>query len=190
VPVLSEANEAPPYVIPKLVTDPVASLTPWPIEIQVGSVHAIIPATYAVDWLSILMVGDKLWLEDVFPGMTLDPDAMEEALEAGQLDAVDFQDLALAAISSASGRPWWVALRLIETVRANWDQLGPEFVYRNIDATRVSLSAWLDVTMLLALKSVKQDQIPMFLAQLEAPPPGEEAADDGGMNADQFLSMM
>jgi hypothetical protein len=175
------------------VTDPVASFKPWPIDIRVGSDTVSIPAMDASEWLSLLM-DQEVHPDDIFPGLLPDDESrlVEQALWDEKISVQDLQDLTFQIIASASGRPWWVALRLILSVKANWDSLGGEFAFRSIDPTRLSLAGWLDAAQLIMLRAIGDNtKVNSFLMKLEKPPPGHEpVAPEQAIDANDFLSMM
>lgn len=144
----------------------------------------------AADWLDVLMV-EAMSLDDVFPGM-LDPDErelVEDALMQGALDLDAMYEMSLETIALTAARPWWVALRLIEVARTHWDVIGAELILKGVRADQLSLSAWLDATMLTLLRNMEQSKITMFLAQLENPPKTVKAQEPE-MSQAQFFSMM
>lgn len=151
-----------------------------------------IPAQTGADWLDVLMV-ESLSLDDVFPGM-LDPDErelVEDALLTGALELDAMYEMALETVTLTAGRPWWVALRLIEIARANWDIVGAELILKGVNADQLSLSAWLDATMLTVLQCMERSKITMFLAQLElAPEVVRQQQPEPEMSSAQFFSMM
>lgn len=113
-----------------------------------------------------------------------------ELLLDEELDPEELTRALLDVIEQVSGRKWWIALRLIWVVRANWNVLGAEMFYRHIDPTALSLSAWLDVMLVLTIKAMEPKDVSMFTSKLELPPPGETIAEEEMvMSADQFLSM-
>lgn len=187
---VSEPSSTTPPPVPKLVTGPIWSLQPWPVEIEAGGHQVTIPALTAADWLAILMVGGDLYVEDVVPGLLGDEDqaVVEEALDEGILGVDELHELSLDVIGTVSGRPWWVSLRLIETARSNWDVIGPDLALHGIEASRVSLSSWLDVATVRILANMRNEDATMWLMQLEAPPAGEEAPEPE-VSVGQFLSM-
>jgi len=185
----------PPIDLPKLVTDPVASFKPWPIDVKVGSDVVSIPAMDASEWLSILMEMDvEAFVDDIFPGLLPEDEAaiVERALWDEKLSLDELRDVALQVIASVGGRPWWVVLRLIFTVKANWDGMGGEFAFRGIDPTRLSLAGWLDAAQLILLRGIGDNaKVNSFLLKLEKPPPGyESTTEERVIDADAFLSMM
>jgi hypothetical protein len=178
-------------VLPHLVADPVWSLKQWPVEVEVAGEVFLIPAMCAADWLQILMV-DNLDPEDVFPGL-LDVDEaalIEDRLHAGEFDLEEFYTVALDVVATVSGRPWWVALRLINVAKDSWDALGGELAQKG-DATRLSLAAWLDVLFLLVVRNIEDSKRNMFLMKLEIAPEGWGIAPEETMemSGDAFLAM-
>lgn len=172
-----------------MVTDPVASLKPWPTVVTVAGQDYEVPAWPAADWLSALMA-DPLDLNDLLYNLAPDlADAIDDALLSDALDFDDYLNLALDLVTTASGRPWFKALRLIGTVRENWDVVGAELELRGVDAARVSLGAWLDIALITVLKMMNEKDVPMFTLKLEAPAPGEEPA-QMEMSADDFQALM
>ena len=176
--------------VSQLVTDAVQSLRPWPVWLTVNGEELEIPALCAADWLAILM-NEDLDLEDVLPGLLGDEDdeILEELLLEGLLTVDDKDQLSLEVISTVAGRPWWVALRLIGAASHSWDALGAEMV-RKADASRLSLSAWLDVLFHTTLLATDEDKRTMFQLKLEVPPEGYgPKPEELTIGTDTFMSM-
>lgn len=177
---------SPRVVIPSHTHDPVSSLQPWPVELELAGKVYTFPALPAVDWLSVLMADpvdpDRILL-DLCPGghePLFDEDLDQELLGTALLDVIE----------QVAGRKWWIALRLIGVVRANWNVLGAEMFYRHINPATLSLSAWLDVMLVITIRAMDPKDVAMFTSRLEIPPAGEETAlEDMEMSTDQFLSM-
>ncbi len=176
--------------VSQLVTDAVQSLKPWPVMLTVAGIEFEVPAICAADWLAILMV-EGLDLEDVVPGLLDDAsdEIIEDLLLDGLLTVEEKDQLSLDVISTVSGRPWWVALRLIETARRSWDALGADMV-RRADAGSVSLSAWLDTLFSAVLLATEESKRTMFQMKLERAPEGYgPKPEDLMMDPDAFMSM-
>ena len=127
-----------PAPVPELVTDPVWSLRPWPVEIDLGSRVVAIAALPAADWLVHLMAAE-LDPDAVFPGL-LPPDEeelVEDMLYDGRLGLDQLDRIFLDVVSAVSARPWWVALRLIATTRAHWAVIGADMTLRGVDPARL-----------------------------------------------------
>jgi hypothetical protein len=155
------------------------------------SAEWVIPAMCAADWLQVLMAED-LDPEDVFPGLLSEPDRVEveDQLHHGVLLLTEVHHTALEVISQVSGRPWWVALRLIQGGRAAWDAIGGDLV-RKADASILSLAGWLDVLFLVLVRAIDDDKRDMFLLKLQAVPLGweEDNPEELEMSTDAFLAM-
>lgn len=177
-------------VIPKHNQDPVWSLKPWPIELELAGDIWDFPAAPATAWLVILMDEqpdlDRI-LVDLCPrglellfNQAVEPDALYRGI--------------LGLIEVVSARKWWITLRLISVVRQNWHVLGPEMIMAGIDPSVLSLAAWLDTMMVLTLRSMEPKETGLFVSRLEMPPPSEvktemERLEEFEMSREQFLSM-
>ena len=171
-------------MVPHTNRDPTRSLRPTSVIFYWRGREYEIPALPAVDWLEVFM--EPTWMaEDILlkllPG---DQGALED------IDLDDLDNLGLDILEEVSGRHWWVADRLIQSLAASWDVLGAEAVLHQVDPERLSLAAWLDAMLLLTLRRIDPEQAPMFTARLEAPPPGEEMPEEEmAMSEGQFLSL-
>lgn len=177
--------------VPKLNRDPIQSLRPWPLAVTFHGREYEIPALPAADWLSVLMV-EQFHLDDVFPGLLdeEEQEAVADALMQGGEDADDLIQFCLDIVETASARYWWVAMRLIEIARTSWDVVGAELGLRGVDASRISLSSWLDQLLLVILRGMESKDISMFTMKLESPPPQAEVEpEDMVMSRDAFLAM-
>jgi hypothetical protein len=156
------------------------------VDVELAGKTYTFPALPAVDWLSVLMA-DELDLEHVV--LELCPGGYALLFEE-DLDLDGLYQVLLDVIEQVSGRKWWIALRFIGVIRANWNVLGAEMFYRHIDPTALSLSGWLDAMLVLTIKAMDPKDVAMFTSRLEDPPPGEEVApEEMEMSAEQFLSM-
>ena len=181
--------------LPELVDNPLASIRPGDIEVQAAGRWILIPAMTAADWLELLM-GDveTLDLDAVFPGLASeeDQDFINEALIRGDISPEQVDKLALQLVSEASGRSWYVTLRLIHIAMSRWSILGGRLILTGLNPQHVSLSAWLDALWLTMFDSLPKDKWTMFSSQLEMPPPSEAkpAMESMEMSADAFTSLM
>ena len=180
-------------MVPPFVTNPIWSLQPWPLTLSVSGQEYEIPATPAAQWLAVLLTEglmiDEVVLELLHPD---DEQALEEALLSGDIDTDELYEACLDLIEAASGRKWYVAMRLVFVVKESWNTLGGEIMLQGVDATHLSLAGWLDAVFLLMLRGMKRENVTMFLSQLEMPPPQErqEAMEEIEVGRDQFMSMM
>lgn len=182
-----QPSESGRITVPKLKGDPVWALKPWPVIISVGGRDFEIPALPAADWLAVLMARpfdpDDLILELVPNG--------SELLFLESVPAEDLDHISLDVIATVSARPWWEVFRLVGMAQSSWSVLGAELILKGIRADQISLAAWLDALLLVALRTMDKDSVTMFMLQLEQPPPEEmeSVAEEMEMSADAFLSM-
>jgi hypothetical protein len=176
--------------VPHLNLDPIQSLQPWPVIVTCLHKELEIPALPATDWLTVLMT-DPVQLDDIFPGLLGEEwvDWVEDQLLSGALDADDYQDTVLSIIETVSARKWWITLRLVDLAKSSWDVIGPEMMLRGVDASRISLSAWLDVVLITTLKNMEPKDTQMFTSRLEAAPPGEAEPEEMEMSQSAFLAL-
>lgn len=178
-------SETPRAQVPRTNRDPVRSLRPGPVAFLVKGKEYEIPALPAVDWLEVLMRpdwgGDDLFVELMPEGISL----VLHDLEPDQSE-----DLALQVIEEVTGRHWWIAVRLIQTLAQTWDVMGAEAIFNHVDAEKLSLAGWLDAMLVLLMSRLKDEDATMFAMQLEAPPFGEEIPEEEMVISEgQFLSM-
>lgn len=135
---------------------------------------------------------ERIDLFDIVPGLCgsdMELDVVDGMLN-GTLELDAIRRAALDVVSAVSGRPWWFSLRLIKTAVMSWEMIGGELMFRGVDATRLSLSGWLDAVLYLCLRNMEQAKVTMFMSQLEAPPPEElESMPEMEMSADAFLAL-
>lgn len=173
--------------VPQQTKDPIASLCPWPFTVEAGGLDYTVPEWSAADWLRLLMDGEnlsseKVVLEMIPQGVQI---LMDETISNEEVVA-----LSLAMLDLAGGRPWYITLRLVAVLLANWNVLGADILRSGVDPTAMSLSGFLDVALLQALRTMEESQVSMFVMQLEMPPPGVDIPEeDMEMSREQFLSM-
>lgn len=144
----------------------------------------------AAEWLLILMA-DPFDLWDIVPGLCPEiEDELMLLLIDEELEPDEVRRIALGAIEMATGRRWWVAIKLIQVACQSWEIIGGNLAYRGIDASRISLGAWLDAVLLITVQNMEPDKVTMFTSQLEVPPP--EFADEvpePEMNRSSFFAL-
>jgi hypothetical protein len=147
-----------------------------------------IPPLPASAWLQVLMVdGVDLW--DIVPGMCPEiEDELTSAVLDGFIPPDALRETCLDTIEMVSGRSWWFTTRLIATVAKSWEVVGGELAFRNVDASRISLGAWLDAALAVCLRALEPDKITMFMSQLDAPP-FEAKVPEPEMDRAAFLAM-
>lgn len=187
----TELAKPQPIQLPKLVTDPIAALDCWPVEVDLAGVTVVFPAMPAAIWLSVLMRPDVA-VEEIFLDLLPESQAysIDDAIMEGSLDFEELEDICHEVVGAVAARPWFVAMKLILLAAQSWDHLGGEMVFHGIDASRLSLAAWLDGLFRLILNSLPKDSMTMFLLKLEQPPEGyEDQVPEIEISRDQFMSL-
>lgn len=174
-PQLSRANLARPETsdfqvkVPQWNLDMSWSLAPWPVIIRLGGTDIEVPAMPASEWLSFLLA------ENFTFGSLLD--LIPEVDEVFMTEDVEFEDLGeliTEMITTVSSRQWWITLRLLGVAKKHWDSIGPEMI-TSVNASEVSLAAWMTVLQATLIRHMDPKTVPMFIAQVQAPPPGTQA---------------
>lgn len=175
--------------------DPLASLRVSGVAVDLGDRRWVIPPLPAADWLEVLL-DEELEPERLFPGLC-GPDVIVEVnqlLIDGTVTVEQMQEAIFDLIEAASGRKWWVALRLCRTIRAGWDRVGGELAANGVTPFGVSLSYWLDGAYATCLRIIGEGdpkQMGRFTAQLVQPPPGLARANfDQKRAAEAFRAAM
>lgn len=172
--------------------DPVASLRCWSVVVALGGRRWTIPALPAADWLEPLFAADLI-PDDIFPAMVGDPQAvrwLDEALLAGDITLEQATEAAMEALTVAAGRPWWVTVRLAAFVAKSWDHIGGQLAITGPDAATCPLGRWLDAAYLTCVRSMKPDSVDRWMAYLNTPPIGVNAALDEDEESAAFLAAM
>jgi hypothetical protein len=173
--------------VPRLNTDPVWSLRPWPLNINLHGTVVDLPELCATDWLMYLLrpVPD-------LDGLIIDylPE-LEDLVMAERITLEQIYEDCLTVIAAVAARPWWVALRLIGVATRSWDVLGPKMMFHGVDPNIVSLAAWLDALLIITLENMDPKDTTMFTMRLEAVPVVEKANQpELEMDKGAFLSLM
>jgi hypothetical protein len=179
--------------------DPLASLRMAPLIVALGGADYTIPAYPAARWLEVLLA-DKINLEAVFPGLAgLDAElAVNQALASQRITQDELEEVIYEVLEAASGRRWWVALRLCGTLRSHWEWAGGAMARNGLTPFDVPLAFWLDgayATMIHEMVSSAHEQedlnrIANWVQALTVPPASlarAEASDT--MDRDAFLAL-
>jgi hypothetical protein len=176
--------------IPTFVTDPIWSLRCWPVDVELAGQTVQIPAMPAADWLAVL-AARPIELEDIFPALAPGgAELVDELLYSDNLTLEELYRVVLDVISTVTGRPWWISMRLINDAMLNWGLVGSKLVLGGVDSAKVSLGAWLDAVFMIIIEGTPEDKLTMFFSKLEFPPPGFEPIAEITMDADAFLNAM
>lgn len=189
----STPSEPPKLRIPKVNTDLVWSLKPWPTQIYLGGLEFEIPPLVAADWIpSIIdMTEDPIAL---MMGVLSEEDQgrLTDLMFTGTVLADDLFTLCMDLLTTVGARPWWVTIRLVTVAQHNWDTVGAEMLLKGVNANTMSLAGWLDVFLLVLLRMMDPKQTSMFTMKLEMVPPqfADQVSEESmEISADAFLSM-
>lgn len=151
-----------------------ASFRAWPVTVTAGGKEFVIRSMPADCWIMPIISGDFL---EIFPGKAeLSFDGILD-----DLDALTGEECFLAArdaISVASGMDWCAAIQLVDAATADMGISG-ELILRGIDATRVSLGAYVQAVYALLIMSADSKARAKIDATLSVPPPGFVSDESG-----------
>ena len=153
------------------MTDALAALGVWPIEVELAGRTWTIPATPAAGWFIAILREDPL---PIVPGM-LDEDAQLDIVEMLAFGLVDADDIAQAsrdALEVASGWRWWAADRMIRSAGAEWKQVNGQLIRRGIDLQTLPLGAVLNALYAMAVEGRDEQKRTQFDFDLNRPPAG------------------
>jgi hypothetical protein len=106
----------------------------------------------------------------------------------------DLEQTILDALTEASGRPWWITIRLCQSLRAHWEFVGGEMASHGFVPYGVPLSFWLDgayrTMVKLLLESAEPRNAADWTRALTTPPPSEGRKFDEVAESDAFLAAM
>lgn len=145
----------------------IAALRCWPVRVELGGVVYRIAPHPAVTWIVPLVDND--WFA-IVPAL-LDPAdvTVDEALDNGTVTHVDCLQAARDAVSVTAGVPWWVALRLIQTM-AETPELAGELALQGVDAAVVSLGAVVQALYRVVVREADRKQRRKIDSDLERVP--------------------
>ncbi len=184
-----DAGSSPQRPLPNVPCDPVASLSPRPIDIYVLGQVVTVPPMTAEDWLRLLWA-EPFDMEQVFPGLAMDADDVDDAVLDGRMLPEEPLEIGLEILEIASGYRWWFLIRMVTAVKTVWMQLGGLLVASGVDASRISLGAWVSAAMSVWIQNIPPEKVHTLVDQLMAPPPGHEAEFDEAAEAAAFMAAM
>lgn len=176
-------------------SDFVASIRPWSIEdILIGDRLFRVPALTADHWLEILLPNQvSLW--SILPGLLDEDDADEyltELMISGALDRDEYEEIVWEVVGIAAGREWWTALHLLGNAKAEQHTMiiRGELALRGVDATRLSLAAFLDAIYMIFVEKMTEPNRQRFDLLLSKAPPGVKRAINTQRQRDNFRALL
>lgn len=162
------------------------------ITVAVGRFRFTIPELNADSW--IIALASEEPITAVIPGLLndRDDDKLFELLATGIIQPADLRKAAFYAITKASGRKWWEALKLVGVCSG---EDGPEIVgrlvLRGVVPGDMTFGAWCAAVYALCLEGHEDKERIKFKAKLASPPAIEEALEeaDEGMSFDSMVRL-
>jgi len=170
--------------------DPIASLTAWPINLNIGGRQYTIPAEPASTWLLALLdeFGSFEAVIEMFS--VADKAQIEQDVIDGTLDEQDKTKAFRDAVEIAAGRPWWVVVNYLNLLRGFWARFHGRILISGLNPEQVSLGAYLDAAHYAFIENRDEQAAQKILNFLETPPPGLEIELDEDVEGDTFLAML
>lgn len=172
--------------------DPLAALAPAAIIVTLGGQDYAIPSLPALDWLQVVME-ERVDVLGIVPGLLSPEDRVlvEDRISQEEITWDEVNDTALEALAVAAGRDWWFTIRFLAVARVGWDVIGGQMVRSQIDASKISLAAWIDAAYHIAREAIGagkegQQNLIRFTSELQAPPPGVDVDFDEEFEAAAF----
>jgi hypothetical protein len=139
----------------------------------------------AVEWL-VYIDGPHPDLYEIFPVLAGQAalEHVEEALWEGRVTHDEVGQIVLEALGVAADRPWWVALRIIGSAKANW-----EAIHVN-QAVGMSLAGWLDEIWSKIMERIDPKKKASWISDIERPPKGTKQEIDFDAEEAAFLAAM
>lgn len=171
--------------------DPVLSLRPHAILVDLGDAQYLIPPLYADRWLEVLLA-DPLRIQGVFPGLLDEADQarVDRGVAFGEIEHQAVEDAALDALTAASGRAWWTTVRICATARAAWDRIGGALWASGVQPEHISLGAWVDACWWIMCQGVDPKKMTEFKSQITVPPAGWSPEYDEAAEEANFMAML
>jgi hypothetical protein len=148
------------------------------VVVAVSHIKLTVPPQPATPWILALAGDDPVG--SVLPGMLSerDDERLWNLVSSGKADSKDLHKAFCSAVAEASGRPWWVALKLVGMCDGS-----PEFIGRltlkGVDPDRIPFARWCAAVYALAMANADEKARMKFDAKLDAPPAGVEFEDEG-----------
>lgn len=167
--------------------DGVASLRPYPVEVDFGGWSFRVEALPAADWIEAIVSPDGGAL---FPGLLRDSVLERDVwriMGRGESSAAELVEAARDMVTTAGGRPWWEVDRLVRSamhpdVRALvLGNLG----MRGLDPNKISLGLFCDAVYALLVRNADDQQRMRIDMELRAVP---AEVDDGEDFEAEFLA--
>jgi len=171
--------------LPVIKCDPLASLSPRPIEVYALGKEWVVPAMSAEDWLRVLWEGEYVDPEAIFPGLVGAYDELYDALFDGTLSMEESFHIAMEILEEASGYKFWYTLRAVAFMKSSWPRIGGLV---GLDPARTSLGLYITAYIAVCIQNVSAKNAVKLVEQLnEIPPAYAESEYDEAAELAAFL---
>lgn len=170
--------------------DPVASLRPAEIDVEIGAWVYTLPEMTAADWIEVLAAGNG-W--SIIPGLLPPEDKLSVMRDylAGAVSSQDLLDAGRRVLEAAGGRRWWEVERLVQAaIGENWPTIHGSLVLKGVDVDRLTLGGFINAIWVMAVQACKKESERQSLEwEISKPPPGhiDEMEETG---EDEFASIL
>lgn len=170
--------------------DPVASLRPVEVDVQLGQWEYTVPALDAAEWIEVLVDGGT-WA--IVPGLLAPEDRVSVMRDyvGGRVTGEEMVTAAHHVLEAAGGRRWWEVERLVQAaIGENWPTIHGKMLLTGMRFDGMPLGAFINAVWALALSSCQKESERSALEwEVTKPPPGylEEAEETGEA---EFEAMM
>lgn len=157
-----------------MAVDPVASLRPADIDVEVGDWEYTVPALTAAEWIELMAGGG---IPAIVPGLLGTEDrmgVMRDYLD-GNITKQDLEDACRRVLEVAGGRKWWEVERLVDSaIRGDvWPTIHGQLVLKGVDLDRLTLAGFVNAVWVMALQNCQKESEKQALEwELTKPPPG------------------
>lgn len=155
-------------------SDALAALRVWAIEVELAGETFTVPPRPAVEWFVAILDEDVAL--PLIPGLMAGSaeGRISDLLLDGLIDVDLIVQRSRELLSTAAGRPWWEADRLIRSAGASWHIIGGELTRLGVDLGRVSLAAALNAIYVICVRTMDEKERNKFDIDLRLPPIGVE----------------
>lgn len=154
--------------------DPVASLRPAEIDVEIGDWEYTVPALSAAEWLEVLAQKSPA---AIVPGLLEDEDrlAVLQDYLRGAVTAQDMVDASRRVLEVAGGWKWWSVQRLVDSAMLSdvWPTIHGKMIMKGVDLNQMTLAGFVNAVWVIALGSCQKDSERSALEwEITKPPPG------------------
>lgn len=173
-----------------VATDPLASLTSWPVDFALAGRHYTIPGQSAAQWLMVLLEEFGSF-EPVIELLPVEHKAqIEQDIIDGAIDHQEKEQTFRDVVEVVAGRPWWVVLNYLNLISSFWSRFHGRILLSGLDVEKVPLGAYLDAAHFAFIENRDEQSIQKIINFLETPPAGFDIELDEQSEGDTFLAMM